>query len=158
MEQFLSSDIQQQLINLFQIILGGAISVVSIYAVILVNKYTAIAKEKLQTIQDKNARDKLNIALNRLDALLINTITSTENTLKQEIIKGSEDGTFNKEDLKSLKETVANKVLVQLGTDTKNVLSAEIGDLTEYTNDRLETILANLKDDPNSSVQHTNIK
>ena len=88
MEQFLSSDIQQQLINLFQIILGGAISVVSIYAVILVNKYTAIAKEKLQTIQDKNARDKLNIALNRLDTLLINTITSTENTLKQEIIKG----------------------------------------------------------------------
>lgn len=155
--EILNSDLQAQLIGFIQVIIGGCLSIGSIYVVILINKYTSIAKEKLQSVQDENAKKQLNTALDRLNNLLVSNITNAEATLKKEIINGISDGKFTKEDLSSLKESVVTNVLGQLNTDATELLTKEVGDLKTFTEVKLEEILANLKDNPNSSVQHTEL-
>ena len=156
--EILNQDLQNQLIGLIQIIIGGCISIGSIYAIIIIQKYTAIAKEKLNAIQDKNAKEKLDIALSRLNDLLVSNIVNAEVTLKSELTKGIQDGNLTKEDFVSLKESVTNKVINQLGQDSTELITNEVGDLKEYVNVKLEETLAELKDNPNSVVQHTVIK
>ena len=153
--EILNQDLQNQLIGLIQIIIGGLLSIASIYCIIFINKYTAIAKEKLNAIQDKNAKDKLDVVLDRLNSLLVTNITNAETTLKKELVKGIEDGSLTKEDFTSLKESVINKVINQLGNDSIKLITDEVGDLRDYVGVKLEETLAELKENPNSVVQHT---
>ena len=156
--EILNQDLQNQLIGLIQIIIGGLLSIASIYAIIFIQKYTAIAKEKLNAIQDKNAKEKLDVAIDRLNSLLVTNIVNAETTLKNELIKGIQDGNLTKEDFASLKESVTNKVINQLGQDSTELITNEVGDLKDYVNVKLEETLAELKEDPNSIVKHTIIK
>lgn len=151
--EILNQDLQNQLIGLLQVLIGGVLSIGSIYAVILINKYTNIAKEKLQSIKDENAKYKLEVACERLNSLLVTNITNTENSLKQELLNASVDGKLTKEELLSLKESVVDKTLKQLGSDTTELLTNEVSDIKDYTETKLEEVLANLKLDPNSSVK-----
>lgn len=150
----LNTELQSQLIQLIQIIIGGCLSIASIYAVILINKYTNIAKEKLNSIQDKNAKEKLNVAMDRLNSLLVTNITNTENTLKKTLIEASKDNKLTKEDFDLLKNNVAENVISQLSNDTTDIISKEVGDINDFVNVKLEEVLANLKADPNSSVEY----
>lgn len=145
--------IQNQLIGLFTIVIGGALTIASIYATIYINKYIEIAKEKSQAIKDENAQKKINLALERVNELLVTNITSANETIKKELIEGIKDGNLSKEDFASLKESVINKVLVQLGGNSKELLSTEIGDLNDFLSNKLEEKLANLKLDENSRVK-----
>ena len=156
--EILNQDLQNQLIGLLQIVIGGLLSIASIYAIIFIQKYTAIAKEKLNAIQDKNAKEKLDVAIDRLNSLLVTNIVNSETTLKNELIKGIQDGNLTKEDFASLKESVTNKVINQLGQDSTELITNEVGDLKDYVNVKLEETLAELKEDPNSVVKHTIIK
>ena len=156
--EILNQDLQNQLIGLIQIIIGGLLSIASIYAIIFIQKYTAIAKEKLNAIQDKNAKEKLDVAIDRLNSLLVTNIVNAETTLKNELIKGIQDGNLTKEDFASLKESVTNKVINQLGQDSTELITNEVGDLKDYVNVKLEETLAELKEDQNSIVKHTIIK
>lgn len=150
----LNTELQSQLIQLIQIIIGGCLSIASIYAVILINKYTNIAKEKLNSIQDKNAKEKLNVAMDRLNSLLVTNITNIENTLKKTLIEASKDNKLTKEDFDLLKNNVAENVISQLSNDTTDIISKEVGDINDFVNVKLEEVLANLKADPNSSVEY----
>lgn len=150
----LNTELQSQLIQLIQIIIGGCLSIASIYAVILINKYTNIAKEKLNSIQDKNAKEKLNVAMDRLNSLLVTNITNTENTLKKTLIEASKDNKLTKEDFDLLKNNVAENVISQLSNDTTDIISKEVGDINDFVNIKLEEVLANLKADSNSSVEY----
>ena len=156
--EILNQDLQNQLIDLLQIVIGGLLSIASIYAIIFIQKYTAIAKEKLNAVKDKNAKEKLNIAMDRLNSLLVTNIVNAETTLKDELVKGIQDGSLTKEDFASLKESVTNKVINQLGQDSTELITNEVGDLKDYVSVKLEETLAELKEDPNSVVQHTVIK
>ena len=149
--------IQEQLIQLIMILVGGALTIATIYATILVNKYIDIAKEKAQQIKDENAKKKVEDALERVNSLLVTNITNAEVTLKQEILNGLSDGTFSKEDFTSLKESVVNNVLTKLGNDSTELLNSELGDLNSFVSSKLEEVLADLKEDPNSIVKHTTI-
>ena len=150
----LNTELQSQLIQLIQIIIGGCLSIASIYAVILINKYTNIAKEKLNSIQDKNAKEKLNVAMDRLNSLLVTNITNIENTLKKTLIEASKDNKLTKEDFDLLKNNVAENVISQLSNDTTDIISKEVGDINDFVNIKLEEVLANLKADSNSSVEY----
>ena len=150
----LNTELQSQLIQLIQIIIGGCLSIASIYAVILINKYTNIAKENLNSIQDKNAKEKLNVAMDRLNSLLVTNITNIENTLKKTLIEASKDNKLTKEDFDLLKNNVAENVISQLSNDTTDIISKEVGDINDFVNIKLEEVLANLKADSNSSVEY----
>lgn len=150
--------IQEQLIQLLTIIIGGLLSIATIYVTIFINKYTSIAKEKAKQIKDENAQKKVNVALDRVNSLLTTNIVNAETTLKKELLKGIADNNFTKEDFVSLKESVINNVLKQLGDDSKNLLDSELGDLNGYISVKMEETLAELKENPNSVVQHTEIK
>ena len=149
--------IQQQLINLLTIIISGAIAVATVYATMYIDKAIKMVKSKNESIQDENARKKLNNALDRLDSLLVTNIVNAEVTLKKELVNGIQDGKFTKEDFASLKESVVNNVLNQLGKDSTELLNTELGNLNDYVSVRLEETLANLKENPDSVVQHTNL-
>ena len=149
--------IQQQLINLLTIIISGAIAVATVYATMYIDKAIKMVKSKNESIQDENARKKLNDALDRLDSLLVTNIVNAEVTLKKELVDGIQDGKFTKEDFASLKESVVNNVLNQLGKDSTELLNTELGNLNDYVSVRLEETLANLKENPDSVVKHTNL-
>ena len=149
--------IQQQLINLFTILISGALTIATIYATAYINKAINTAKLKNESIKDENARNKINFALDRLDSLLVTNITNAEVTLKKELVDGIQDGKFTKEDFASLKESVVNNVLNQLGKDSTELLNTELGNLNDYVSARLEETLANLKENPDSVVKHTNL-
>ncbi len=147
--------VQQQLIQLLTVVISGLITLATVYVTIYINKAIETAKLKNQQLADENARRKVNTALERVNSLLVTNIVNAEVTLKQELLNGIKDGRLTKEDFASLKDSVVNNVLKQLGPDSTELLSTELGDVTEYVSVKLEETLANLKNNPNSVVQHT---
>lgn len=151
----------QQVMNsvnqLIQILIGGVISIACVYATAFVSKQIDIAKEKCNVIKDESARKITQDALSKIDNVITTNIVSAENILKPQIIQYIQKGEMSKEDLNNLSNIVKNNVLKQLSTDTLSSINGTISDVNGYVENRIELILSQLKDDANSSVQHTQL-
>lgn len=147
--------LQQTTNILIQIIIGGLISACFAYGIKYVKKGINYFKSKDTLIEDEKLRKIFDKTLDRVDSLISTNIISTENTLKPIILKDIEQGKVTKDELNNLSNVVRDNVLKQLGNDSVNVLNSSIGDLNSYLENRVESILSELKLDPNSPVQKT---
>lgn len=150
-------NIQEQVINLLQIIIGGAISVACVYTTAFISQQIEVAKEKVKSIQDENARKIVDNALTKIDDVISTNIISAENTLKPQILSAISDGKVEKEELNSLAISVKENVLNQLSDGTLKAINGTIADINGYVENRIESVLADLKSDFGSQVKHTEI-
>lgn len=138
-----------------QLIVGFIVSAAFVYALKGVKAVINYLKSKESLIQDEKARKLFDNALNDVSNLITTNITSAEATLKPVIISDIKDGKVTKDELKSLATTVRDNVIKQLGDNLLDILNKNIGDLQGYVSNKLEEILAHLKEDPSSVVSYT---
>ena len=148
--------LQEGMIKLLEIVIGGALAIASVYATLFVTKATQKAKIEIAKLKGtsykattEQAKKLLNDSLDSVDVLLKTNIIAMENTLKKELAKGVEDGKIEKEELNKLAFAVKENVLNQLGEDTVMILNNGLNDLNGYIEARLEQVLVEVKEKNN---------
>ena len=141
----MENQLQESLIQLLSILIGGALTVVTAYVGVFVQKATQKAKLEIAKIEDENAQVIFSNALQKTTALINTNIVAMENTLKKELIVAIEDGKIEKDELKQLSTAVKDNVLNQLTDDTLNVLNGGIKDINQYLEMKIEEELAKIK-------------
>ena len=137
--------LQDTIIQLLGIVIGGILAIASAYATLFVAKATQKAKAEVEKLNDERQRKLIDATLNRVDELLRTNIVALENTTKKDMLALIEDGKIEKEELKKLAEDVKVNVLNQLGEGSIAILNETLGDVNGYLEVRIEEKLAEIK-------------
>ena len=137
--------LQNTVIQLLGIVIGGILAIASAYATLFVAKATQKAKVEIEKLNDERQRKIMNATLNKVDELLRTNIIALENTVKKDMLVLIEDGKIEKDELKKLAQDVKENVLNQLGEDSIAVLNGTLGDVNGYLEVRIEEKLAEIK-------------
>ena len=137
--------LENTVIQLLGIIIGGLLAVASAYATLFVAKATQKAKVEIEKLNDERQRKIVNATLNKVDELLRTNIIALENTTKKDMLALIEDGKIEKEELKKLAQNVKENVLNQLGEGSIAILNETLGDVNGYLEVRIEEKLAEIK-------------
>ena len=137
--------LENTVIQLLGIIIGGLLAIASAYATLFVAKATQKAKVEIEKLNDERQRKIANATLDKVDELLRTNIVALENTTKKDMLALIEDGKIEKEELKKLAEDVKENVLNQLGEGSIAILNETLGDVNGYLEVRIEEKLAEIK-------------
>ena len=137
--------LENTVIQLLGIIIGGLLAVASAYMTLFIAKATQRAKVEIEKLNDERQRKIVNETLNKVDELLRTNIIALENTTKKDMLALIEDGKIEKEELKKLAEDVKVNVLNQLGEGSIAILNETLGDVNGYLEVRIEEKLAEIK-------------
>lgn len=137
--------LQNTVIQLLGIVIGGILAIASAYATLFVAKATQKAKVEIEKLNDERQRKIVNATLNKVDELLRTNIIALENTTKKDMLALIEDGKIEKEELKKLAEDVKANVINQLGEGSLAILNETLGDVNGYLEVRIEEKLAEIK-------------
>ena len=137
--------LQDTIIQLLGIVIGGILAIASAYATLFVAKATQKAKVEIEKLNDERQRKIVNATLDKVDELLRTNIVALENTTKKDMLALIEDGKIEKEELKKLAEDVKVNVLNQLGEGSIAILNETLGDVNGYLEVRIEEKLAEIK-------------
>ena len=137
--------LQDTIIQLLGIVIGGILAIASAYATLFVAKATQKAKVEIEKLNDERQRKIMNATLNKVDELLRTNIIALENTAKKDMLALIDDGKIEKDELKKLAQDVKINVLNQLGDDSLAILNDTLGDVNGYLEVRIEEKLAEIK-------------
>ena len=137
--------LQNTVIQLLGIIIGGILAIASTYMTLFVAKATQKAKAETEKLNDERQRKIVNATLNKVDELLRTNIIALENTAKKDMLALIDDGKIEKDELKKLAQDVKINVLNQLGEDSLAILNDTLGDVNGYLEARIEEKLAEIK-------------
>lgn len=137
--------LEDTVIQLLGIIIGGLLAVASAYMTLFIAKATQRAKVEIEKLNDERQRKIVNETLNKVDELLRTNIIALENTTKKDMLALIEDGKIEKEELKKLAEDVKTNVINQLGEGSIAILNETLGDVNGYLEVRIEEKLAEIK-------------
>lgn len=137
--------LENTVIQLLGIIIGGLLAVASAYATLFVAKATQKAKVEIERLNDERQRKIANATLDKVDELLRTNIVALENTVKKDMLVLIEDGKIEKDELKKLAQNVKENVLNQLGEGSIAILNETLGDVNGYLEVRIEEKLAEIK-------------
>ena len=137
--------LENTVIQLLGIIIGGLLAIASAYMTLFVAKATQKAKVETEKLKDERQRKIINTTLNKVDELLRTNIIALENTVKKDMLVLIADGKIEKEELKKLAQNVKKNVLNQLGEDSLAILNDTLGDVSGYLDVRIEEKLAEIK-------------
>ena len=137
--------LENTVIQLLGIIIGGLLAIASAYATLFVAKATQKAKVEIEKLNDERQRKIVNATLNKVDELLRTNIVALENTVKKDMLVLIEDGKIEKDELKKLAQNVKENVLNQLGEGSIAILNETLGDVNGYLEVRIEEKLAEIK-------------
>ena len=137
--------LENTVIQLLGIIIGGLLAIASAYATLFVAKATQKAKIEIEKLNDERQRKIVNATLDKVDELLRTNIVALENTVKKDMLVLIEDGKIEKDELKKLAQNVKENVLNQLGEGSIAILNETLGDVNGYLEVRIEEKLAEIK-------------
>ena len=137
--------LENTVIQLLGIIIGGLLAIASAYATLFVAKATQKAKVEIEKLNDERQRKIVDATLDKVDELLKTNIIALENTVKKDMLELIADGKIEKEELKKLAENVKINVINQLGEGSMAILNETLGDVNGYLEVRIEEKLAEIK-------------
>lgn len=137
--------VQDALVNLLVTVAVGVIGIVGAYTTVCLNKITANIKSKTNKIENENQKALIESAIERVNDLVRVNVIKAQETLVKEIVEKTEDGIFDKSDLKAVAEVVKNDVIKQMGEQVTELVKVEINDLEGYVLAVIEKTLAELK-------------
>ena len=137
--------LENTVIQLLGIIIGGLLAIASAYATLFVAKATQKAKVEIEKLNDERQRKIVDATLDKVDELLRTNIVALENTVKKDMLVLIEDGKIEKDELKKLAQNVKENVLNQLGEGSIAILNETLGDVNGYLEVRIEEKLAEIK-------------
>ena len=137
--------LENTVIQLLGIIIGGLLAIASAYMTLFVAKATQRAKIETEKLNDERQKAIVDATLDKVDELLKTNIIALENTVKKDMLALIEDGKIEKEELKKLAENVKINVINQLGEGSMAILNETLGDVNGYLEVRIEEKLAEIK-------------
>ena len=137
--------LENTVIQLLGIIIGGLLAIASAYMTLFVAKATQRAKIETEKLNDERQKAIVDATLDRVDELLKTNIIALENTVKKDMLELIADGKIEKEELKKLAENVKINVINQLGEGSIAILNEALGDVNGYLEVRIEEKLAEIK-------------
>lgn len=138
-------EFQEQLVAILQTTILGLLNIGAGYLIYYIKQLADKAKLKNESNANLEQKTLIDNAIDRLNALVEKSVIATNETLAKSIKEGVADGTTNKEELLSLKNSVIEDVKNQLTEDGSNLISSEIDDLNAYIANQIEVTLTNLK-------------
>lgn len=137
--------LENTVIQLLGIIIGGLLAIASAYMTLFVAKATQRAKVETEKLNDERQKAIVDATLDRVDELLKTNIIALENTVKKDMLELIADGKIEKDELKKLAENVKINVINQLGEGSMAILNETLGDVNGYLEVRIEEKLAEIK-------------
>lgn len=148
-------DYTESLNQLLNTLINGLFIILGIYVTYYIDKLAKSAKQKVEKIQNEEDRKLFNEAIDGLDNLLKTNIISVENTIKPKLLEMIKDNKITKEELLTLSDTVKNETLNQISDNTIKQLNYGIKDVDKYIENRIEKLLAEMKDEDGNVVNRT---
>lgn len=138
-------EFQEQLIGLLQATILGLLNIGAGYLIYYVSQL--VVKAKAENAKNQNAEQKklIDNAIDRLNDLVVKSVTATQLTLGESIKQAVADNKVDKTELVALKDKVLIDVQSQLTTDGKEALSLEIDDLNSYISNLIEVQLGTIQ-------------
>ena len=137
--------LENTVIQLLGIIIGGLLAIASAYMTLFVAKATQRAKIETEKLNDERQKAIVDATLDKVDELLRTNIIALENTVKKDMLELIADGKIEKDELKKLAEDVKINVINQLGEGSMAILNEALGDVNGYLEVRIEEKLAEIK-------------
>ena len=137
--------LENTVIQLLGIIIGGLLAIASAYMTLFVAKATQRAKIETEKLNDERQKAIVDATLDKVDELLKTNIIALENTVKKDMLELIADGKIEKDELKKLAENVKINVINQLGEGSMAILNESLGDVNGYLEVRIEEKLAEIK-------------
>ena len=137
--------LENTVIQLLGIIIGGLLAIASAYMALFVAKATQRAKIETEKLNDERQKAIVDATLDKVDELLKTNIIALENTVKKDMLELIADGKIEKDELKKLAENVKINVINQLGEGSIAILNEALGDVNGYLEVRIEEKLAEIK-------------
>ena len=137
--------LENTVIQLLGIIIGGLLAIASAYMTLFVAKATQRAKVETEKLNDERQKAIVDATLDKVDELLKTNIIALENTVKKDMLELIADGKIEKDELKKLAENVKINVINQLGEGSMAILNETLGDVNGYLEVRIEEKLAEIK-------------
>lgn len=137
--------LENTVIQLLGIIIGGLLAIASAYMTLFVAKATQRAKIETEKLNDERQKAIVDATLDKVDELLKTNIIALENTVKKDMLELIADGKIEKDELKKLAEDVKINVINQLGEGSMAILNEALGDVNGYLEVRIEEKLAEIK-------------
>lgn len=137
--------LENTVIQLLGIIIGGLLAIASAYMTLFVAKATQRAKIETEKLNDERQKAIVDATLDKVDELLRTNIIALENTVKKDMLELIADGKIEKDELKKLAENVKINVINQLGEGSMAILNEALGDVNGYLEVRIEEKLAEIK-------------
>lgn len=137
--------LENTVIQLLGIIIGGLLAIASAYMTLFVAKATQRAKVETEKLNDERQKAIVDATLDKVDELLRTNIIALENTVKKDMLELIADGKIEKSELKKLAQNVKENVLNQLGEGSIAILNETLGDVNGYLEVRIEEKLAEIK-------------
>ena len=137
--------LENTVIQLLGIVIGGLLAIASAYMTLFVAKATQRAKIETEKLNDERQKAIVDATLDKVDELLKTNIIALENTVKKDMLELIADGKIEKDELKKLAENVKINVINQLGEGSMAILNETLGDVNGYLEVRIEEKLAEIK-------------
>lgn len=129
-------------------LLSGLLTVLAGFLIALAKKGFEWLGAKIASVKSETARTELNKATTILQDVVVNTVTSLQQTLGDEIKRSLEegDGKYTREDLLGLKDEAFNIVVGQLNEGVIKILEETFDDVDQIVSDMIETQVRALKE------------
>lgn len=136
-------DIQIQ--NVLVNILIALITLLGAYVVLYLNKLQVKVVTEIGKIKDDKQQKLFTDAINRLNDLVLKTVTQIEQTTAKDLREAIKNGKVDKAELLALGKQAVDEVYLQLTDDSLEVLEQELTDVEDYIRASVEATVFNIK-------------
>ena len=138
-------EIQQALLTALVLIATTSIGVLAKYLCSLLKRLGDKAEAQTSKIEDEKAEILLKNTLDKVEALIEDSIHYTEENLVKELKLATEDGKLTLEEGKEVLQTTAENVYAKLSPQTVNLLQETFDNLTVFIEEKVQNIFDRMK-------------
>ena len=138
-------EIQQALLTALTLVTTTAIGIAAKYLCSLLKRLANKAEVQTSKIEDEKAEILLKNTLDKVEALIEDSIHYTEENLVKELKLATEDGKLTLEEGKEVLQTTAENVYAKLSPQTVNLLQDTYDNLMIFIEQRVQNIFDRMK-------------
>lgn len=138
-------EIQQALLTALTLVATTAVGVGAKYLCSLLKKLGDKAEVQTSKIEDEKAEILLKNTLDKVEALIEDSIHYTEENLVKELKLATEDGKLTLEEGKEVLQTTAENVYAKLSPQTVNLLQETFDNLMVFIEEKVQNVFDRMK-------------
>lgn len=126
-------------------ILTVVLTLLGTYITMYYKKLIALSIKKVESIESENERTLIKGAIDNLDKLILQSVTSLNETMVKGLKEANEDGKLTMEDINTIKNSIHLLVNSQITDATKEAVNKQLNDIDAYIEHQSELALLILK-------------